>query len=346
MLNFKRLVEAEGADQLDRLAGVLEGVARHGSLNKATAALGISYRQAWGLLRRAEGDLGAPLLSRRTGGAAGGGAALTETALDLLARCRLLRGEIEQIFTAPTKDPDRPVLIASTIGPVEVGLLDALEGAYHAATGQWVRHIAAGTGQAMEIARSGRADLLLTHAPEAERDFIAEGWGEQRFGLMTNDFVLCGPVCDPASIASAGGTTPALRRIATAKKTFLSRGDRSGTHLKEMALWANAGVKPEAPWYHCFERGGQGSGATLREAERQGAYLLVDRATLSAVAPTALRVLVEGDLVLCNPFSLISMNPSRFPQLNHTGAHQFITWATGPEGQRIIAASGHFVPGT
>lgn len=344
MPDFAKLLEAEGPARLQRLADLLEAVARNGSLNRAAAVLGVSYRQSWGLIRRAEQVLEAALLTRRTGGAEGGGAELTEAARDFLRRQRTLQGEAAQIFSGAAPDPGRPILIASTIAPAELGLLDALEAAFHARTGLWVRHIAAGTGQAMEIARSGRSDLLLTHAPETERRFIDEGWGARRYPIMRNDFLLCGPDEDPAGVRTCPDAATAFLRIASRGALFLSRGDHSGTHLKELEVWSAAGVEPSSPWYRVFARGGQGSGITLREADRCGAYMLVDRATYAAVAPAGLAILLAGDPWLANLFSLISLSPERFPLLNHAGAERFIAWATSAEGQAAIASFGNFQP--
>jgi tungstate transport system substrate-binding protein len=341
---YRLLVEADGTDRFRRLGAILAAVEQHGSLNRATAALGISYRQAWGLLRKAEERLGLPLLTRRVGGAEGGGAELTEAARDLLGRYRRLQTEVEQILSTPAPDPGRPVLIASTIAPVEVGLMDQLEAAFHRAAGLWVRHIAAGSGQALEIARDGRVDLVLAHAPSEEERFIREGYGLRRVPLMANRFLLCGPAADPAGVWEAASAADGLRCIALAGAPFLSRGDQSGTHQKELALWASSGAGPAAPWYRLYERGAQGSGITLREAERTRSYTLVDRATFAAVAPEGLVPLFEQDESLVNPFSLLLLSPERFPHANHAGAERFATWAAGPEGQQIIASSGHFDP--
>jgi tungstate transport system substrate-binding protein len=344
---YLKLIEADGTDRFRRLGTILAAVEEHGSLRQATVALGISYRQAWGLLRRVEGLLAEPLLSRRVGGAEGGGADLTEAARDVLSRWRQLQHNVTQILGTPADtawQQPRPILLASTIGPVEVGLLDRLEAAFHQATGLWVRHIAAGTGQALEIARAGRVDLVLTHAPDAEERFVAEGWGAGRFSLMANDFVVCGPPHDPAGVAGATTAAAAFGRIAAAGSPFLSRADRSGTHTKELLLWQAAGISPAAPWYRPFERGAQGSGITLREADRLGAYTLVDSATMNSGRPEHVAVLFQGDPALANPFSLLSLNAERFPGANHTGAHRFITWATGPDGQAAVAAFGLFDP--
>jgi tungstate transport system substrate-binding protein len=341
---YKLLLEADGTDRFQRLGAILAAVAQHGSLNRATAALGISYRQAWGLLRKAEERLGLPLLTRRVGGAEGGGAELTEAARDLLVRYQRLQHEVAHILSTPAPDPGRPILIASTIGPVEVGLMDLLEAAFHRATRLWVRHIAAGSGQALAIAREGRVDVVLAHAPADEERFIQEGWGARRCPLMENRFLICGPASDPAGVGAAASAVDAFVRIATVGAPFLSRGDQSGTHQKELALWASAGVMPGGAGYRRYERGAQGSGVTLQEAQRTGAYMLVDRATYAATAPARLAVLLDQDDALVNPFSLIALNPQRLPQVNHSGAERFIEWATGPDGQAIIAATGHFAP--
>lgn len=349
MSDYRRLVEQDGTDQFERLGAILQAIGQEGSLNRAAARLGISYRQAWGLLQRAESRLEAPLLLRRTGGAQGGGTDLTQVGHEVLSRWHALRSGVAQILGpggggAEAADPTRPVLLASTIGPVETGLLDELEAAFHRATGLWVRHIAAGTGQALAIARAGRVDLVLTHAPEQEAAFVAEGFGAARHPLMSNDFVLVGPPHDPAGVRTAPGAVAAMGRIAAAGALFLSRGDQSGTHLKEEALWQAAGVSPAAPWHRRFERGAQGSGLTLREADSLGAYTLVDRATYAKVAPARLTLLVEGDPLLTNLFSLLTLSPARFPAANHAGATRFVDWATSPEGELVIAGSGYFHP--
>lgn len=341
---LKQWAEMTGTDRFRRLGAILGAVAQAGSLNRATAALGVSYRQAWGLIKRVEEELGEPVLASQKGGTAGGGTALTPLGHDLLERYRRLQSEVSQILTTPPADPARPVLIATTIGPVETGVMGALEAGFYQATGIWVRHIAAGTGQALDLARAGRVDLVLTHAPAEEERFVAEGWGLARTPLMTNHFILVGPAGDPAVVHGAASAAEAVLRIAEAKAPFLSRGDRSGTHLKEEALWAAAGVVPGPPWHQVYALGAQGSRLTLLEAGRLGAYTLVDRATWATVSPSGLAVLLEGDPALANPFSLIALHPERFPQLNHAGADQFIRWATGPAGQAMIAETGMFTP--
>ncbi|HYG56768.1 MAG TPA: substrate-binding domain-containing protein [Symbiobacteriaceae bacterium] len=341
---FNTLFAVLGPDRFRRLGAIVAAVREKGSLNAATKAMGVSYRQAWGLIKQAEETMGAPLLSRRVGGTEGGGAHLTDMAEDLLLRWQRVQQDVAQVLAIPAAPGSRPILLASTIGPVEVGLLDALEAAFHTATGLWVRHIAAGSGQALEIARAGRVDLVLTHSPAEEDRFISEGWGQSRHPLMRNDFVLCGPPGDPAGVRGSATCTEAMKRIAAAGAPFLSRADQSGTHMKELSLWAAAGVEPGGTWYRCYERGAQGSGITLRAAEAQGAYMLVDRAAYAAVAPARTSILWEGDPCMGNLFSLVTLNPERFLLANHEGARQFVAWATSAEGQAAIAAFGRFSP--
>ncbi|MFO7171350.1 MAG: LysR family transcriptional regulator [Bacillota bacterium] len=375
----------------DALCRLLEAVAQEGSLSGACRRLGMAYRSAWALLRRAEAELGVALVERQAGGPAGGGARLTPLGEELLAGYRRLQAEAAgavgryfphlvahlkgavgepapggdaqgagEVPGEPAGEPARepagdrareagveqepaPLLLATTIGPVEVGLVGALAEAFLHRTGIPVGPIAVGSGQALELGRRGRADVLLTHAPEAEEAFVRAGYGIARYPLMYNDFVLLGPAADPAGVRGAGGILPAFRAIAAAGAPFVSRGDRSGTHLKEQALWAAAGVTPGAPWYEVYVGGALGSAATVRHAARRQAYVLVDRATyLSLRAEISLALLLEGDPLLRNLFSLIPLRADRVPGAQEEKALLFCRWATGPEGQGIIAG---FRPG-
>lgn len=329
-------------DLFDRICAILRAVAEHGSLRKATQALGVSYRYAWGLVKRVEEELGTPLLVRKVGGAYGGGAALTPAAEDLLRRHRLLVREAAVIL-GPEEERaarERPLLIASTIGPVEVGLVDALVAAYRKETGQWVRYIAAGSGQALDLARAGRVDLALVHAPELEERFLAEGYGTGRYPLAQNDFVICGPADDPAGVRGAASAADAMRRIAEGRHRFVSRNDRSGTNMRELRLWELAGIEPRPPWYEPWALGGQGNVATLRHAAAIGAYTLVDSATLVMACPEGYAGLYRGDPELLNQFCLIPVNPDLFPAVSGPGARRFVEWATGPAGQAVIQAFG------
>lgn len=350
-ISYTVFLELEGALPGDRLCRLLQTVEHCGSINRAATELKMSYRHAWGLIKRAEEHLAAPLLTRRVGGAAGGGAELTEAGRDLLAQYRSLRAQVDsrapQILPPGQGPPAaagvaHPVLLASTISPVETGLVAALEEAFLDDTGIPVRHIAAGSGQALQIAREGRADLVLSHAPSLEEAFLAEGCGAGRYPLMYNDFLLVGPAADPAGVAAAGSVIEAFRRCAAAPAPFLSRGDQSGTHVRETALWAAAGLVPGAPWFRACSKGAMGSLATLRCAEQEQAYMLVDRAAYLVARAEGLRlaVLVAGDPVLRNDFALIPVSPHRFPQNQHRGATAFVAWATGPRGQAVIGRFG------
>jgi tungstate transport system substrate-binding protein len=234
------------------------------------------------------------------------------------------------------------VLLASTIGPVEAGIVPLLEERFEAETGIRVRHVGAGTGEALKLAEKGSFDLVLVHARALEERFVADGFGTERIPLMYNDFVIVGPAADPAGVRRAPGTAAALQAIARAQARFVSRGDRSGTHVAEVGLWDLAGLKPAGPWYQVYERGADGNAATLRHADREGAYTVIDRATwLSLRDGLKLVLLHEKDAALLNPITLVPVSPARFPRVNHAGAAAFVAWLTAPDkGQRIIESFG------
>src|SRR3990172_8533649 len=192
------------------------------------------------------------------------------------------------------------------------GLLDALVPAFEEESGYKVRAIAVGTGLALEMGRQGNADVLLVHAPEAEETFVAEGYGVNRRLVMHNDFVIVGPADDPAGVR---GAPAALRAIARAEASFVSRGDDSGTHMLELSLWEELGSDPAGEsWY---EESGQGMGATLQIADQRDAYTISDRATYTVLRETLdLVVLYEGDPRLLNVYHVIQVNPKRFDALN------------------------------
>ncbi|MDI3317726.1 MAG: substrate-binding domain-containing protein [Bacillota bacterium] len=340
----------------DRLFALLEAVALRGSLNQARADVGLSYRYAWGLVKQAEERLGVRLLDRRTGGARGGGAQLTAAARDLLDRYRRFQAGVERripVLAGPEEPPaaDRApgagtgeahgsLVLAATVEPVETGLVPALAEAFLAETGIAVRPLAAGSGQALDLAREGRADLVLSHAPEAEEEFVTAGFGTGRHPLMEDDFVVVGPEGDPAGVRQAGTVHQAFQAIARARAPFLSRGDRSGTHLRERGLWEAAGVQPEAPWYRVDPLGVLGSMHILTAAAAKRAYTLVDRATLRAARPEGLAILWEGGPELRDVFSLVPVSAERAPWVRRRWAEAFARWAVGPAGQGLIARFG------
>lgn len=234
------------------------------------------------------------------------------------------------------------ILLASTIGPIDSGIVDLLENEFEKETGIRVRHVGAGTGAALEIARKGNVDLVMVHAKSLEEKFVQEGFGTERIDFMYNDFVSVGPSTDPAGIQGMKSAAEALKRISEKGVVFITRGDKSGTHVAEMELWQKAGIKPQGSWYVTYEKGTEGNVPTLRYTDQKQAYTFIDRATvLSLRNQIKLVVLVEKDEVLLNFISLIPVNPKKFPRVNHGDALQLVKWLTSPEkGQRIVRDFG------
>lgn len=238
--------------------------------------------------------------------------------------------------------PGRMLLMASTIGPIDSGIVALLEDQFERESGIRVRHVGAGTGAALDLARQGSVDLVLVHAKGLEEKFIAEGFGTERIPLMYNDFVIVGPASDPAGIRGLKRVNEALARLLEKGAPFVSRGDKSGTHVAEMELWAKAGLKPSGAGYQVFERGSEGNIATLLHTDQKEAYTFIDRASyLGAKSRIRLAVLVEGDEALLNHISLIPVSPTRFPRVHHSEAMAFVAWLTDPtKGQKLIATFG------
>jgi tungstate transport system substrate-binding protein len=236
----------------------------------------------------------------------------------------------------------RFILLASTIGPIDSGIIDRLENEFEKETGIRVRHVGAGTGAALDIAKKGQVDLVLVHAKSLEEKFVKEGFGTERIDLMYNDFVIVGPSSDPAGIKGMKLATEALKTMSGKGAPFVSRGDRSGTHVAEMELWEKTGMKPSGPWYVIYEKGSEGNVPTLRHTDQKGAYTVIDRATyLSLKDQIKLTILVEGDEALLNYISLIPVNPQKFLRVNYEDAMVFVKWLTSTEkGQKIIKDFG------
>ena len=234
------------------------------------------------------------------------------------------------------------ILLSSTIGPIDAGIVGLLEDEFERETGIRVRHVGAGTGAALDIARKGNVDLVLVHAKTLEEKFVQEGFGTERIDLMYNDFVIVGPSNDPAGIKGMKQATEALKRISEKGVTFISRGDKSGTHVAEMQLWDKAGIKPSGSWYVLYEKGAEGNVPTLRYTDQKEAHTVIDRATvLSLKDQIKLVVLVEKDDALLNYMSLIPVNPKKFPRANYEDTMVFVKWLTSPEkGQKIIRDFG------
>ncbi|MCX5832738.1 MAG: substrate-binding domain-containing protein [Deltaproteobacteria bacterium] len=237
---------------------------------------------------------------------------------------------------------DNFILLSSTIGPVDAGIVGALEEAFEKDTGIRVRHIGSGTGAALELAKNGNIDLVLVHAKSLEEKFVQDGFGTERIPLMYNDFVIMGPADDPAGIRGMKTATAALKRIAETGSLFISRGDKSGTHVAEMELWGKAGLKPAGAWYVVYEKGSAGNGPTLRYTNERKAYTVIDRATqMTLQKEIQLAILVENDEDLLNFISLIPVSKQKFPRVNYDIALTFVKWLTDPgKGQKIISDFG------
>lgn len=232
------------------------------------------------------------------------------------------------------------LVLATTTSTYDTGLLDALNRAFAELFGVKVKVIAVGTGAALELAKRGVVDVVLVHARLLEDRYLAEGWLINRRDVMFNDFVVVGPPEDPAGVKGLTAATEAFRRIAAAKARFLSRGDNSGTHFREMEIWEAAGIEPRGKWYLIS---GKGMGENLIQASLMGAYTLTDRGTFIAMRKNLdLEIVVEGpvkggDPMLMNPYGVMAVNPARFPDRNYVLAMAYIGFLTSPQGQRIIA---------
>lgn len=230
------------------------------------------------------------------------------------------------------------LLLATTTSTQDSGLLDVLVPAFEKESNLKVKVIAVGSGQALEMGRKGDADVLLVHSPKAETEFLEAGYGVSRYPVMYNKFVLAGPKDDPAGVQGIKDVIVVLQKIAKTESNFVSRGDNSGTHVKEMALWEEALIKPQGKWY--IETG-QGMGETLLLADEKNAYVLTDEATyLSLKDKLKLEVFVDNDERLFNPYSVIAVNPEKNKGVNYEGAVAFIKFITGQKGQEIIRSFG------
>ncbi len=241
----------------------------------------------------------------------------------------------------PAATPANKIMLASTIGPIDAGIVGALEEAFTKKTGIVVEHTGAGTGKAIEMAETGKYDLLLVHARALEEKFVAAGFGTKRYDLMYNDFVVLGPASDPAKIKGMKDAAAALKAIAQAQAPFVTRGDKSGTHVKELEVWKKAGIEPKGAWYHAFPEGAKGNAPTLAFTNEKQAYTVMDRATyITMRAKITLQILVERDDILLNYMTLIPVSPARFPQVHHKEAMQFVDWLQGKDAQIIIRDFG------
>ena len=231
--------------------------------------------------------------------------------------------------------------ISSTIGPVDAGMLPLLAETFTKETGIEVTIAKAGTGATLKKAESGSFDLVMVHARKLEDAFCAAGFGVDRRDVMYNDFVILGPKSDPAGIKGMKKVTEAVKKIAAAKVPFVSRGDKSGTHVKEMEIWAAAGVQPSGDWYEVWEGGAKGNKATTLYVNEKQAYTLMDRATwLTVKDDVSVVPLMEADPLMLNLIAIIRVNPEKFPAIHKDEALKFADWVVGDEAQTLIRDFG------
>ena len=233
---------------------------------------------------------------------------------------------------------DKSIVVASTTSTVDSGLFAHILPLFKAKTGIDVKVVSQGTGQAIDTGRRGDADVVFVHAKPQEEKFVADGFGARRFDVMYNDFVLIGPKADRAGIIGGKDIVVALRIIGLKSAPFVSRGDKSGTHGAELALWKAAGLDPAGSKPSWYREIGQGMGAALNISAAMGAYVLADRGTwLSFKNRQALQIVVEGDKLLANQYGIILVNPAKHPHTKKDLGQAFIDWIVSAEGQSAIA---------
>jgi tungstate transport system substrate-binding protein len=242
-------------------------------------------------------------------------------------------------FVANAAPKQKNIILATTTSTQDTGLLDVLIPIFEKETGYFVKTIAVGSGQAIAMGQKGEADVLLVHSPDAEKKFVADGFGVNRQLVMHNDFIIVGPAADPAKIKGTKSSAEALKLIANANALFMSRGDNSGTHVKEKTLWKKADINPVGQkWY---QETGSGMGQTLNVAAEKKSYTLTDRGTyLSLKKNLGLDILVESDSALLNIYHVIEVNADKWPKVNIAGAKAFADFMISKKTQNIIKTFG------
>ena len=243
--------------------------------------------------------------------------------------------------TAVPAPANQDLILATTTSTQDSGLLDVLIPLFEQQTGYKVKVVAVGTGAALQMGQQGNADVLLVHAPSSEVTYMAGGFGKDRLLVMHNDFIIVGPTADPAGIKGTASAVDAFKKIATSSAMLISRGDQSGTNIKELSLWKSAGLDPAGQKPAWYVQSGQGMGATLTIASEKNAYTLTDRATyLANKSNLQLDILVEKDTSLLNVYHVITVNPDKWPKVNYKGAIAFAKWITDPATQTVIGTFG------
>ena len=267
-------------------------------------------------------------------------AALVVAACATAAPTGPARNEVGTVAATATPVSRQPghLILSTTTSTYDSGLLNYLLPDFEKAYNCKVDVVSVGTGQSIQIGRDGNCDVVLVHARALEDKFVADGYGINRLDVMYNDFIIVGPASDPAAIKGSKDGPAAFKKIAAAQAKFISRGDGSGTEVKEKELWTLAGVKPSGGWY---VSAGQGMGAVLNMANEQQAYTLADRGTfLAQKARLQLEVLVEGDKSMFNPYGVVAVNPAKYPSVNAELAARFQEWLTSLPVQEKIAEFG------
>ena len=258
--------------------------------------------------------------------------------MNMLTRRLIIAATASLVFAGHAVAEDKSIVVASTTSTQDSGLFGHILPMFKAKTGIDVKVVAQGTGQALDTARRGDADVVFVHAKPAEEKFLSEGFGVKRYPVMYNDFILIGPKADPAGVKGSKDIVAALGAIKAKGADFISRGDKSGTHQAEINLWKVAGVdiaKDKGPWYKEI---GQGMGAALNTASASNAYVLADRGTwLSFKNRGDLVIAVEGDKRLFNQYGVMLVNPEKHPSVKKDLGQQFIDWLVSSEGQKAIA---------
>jgi tungstate transport system substrate-binding protein len=257
----------------------------------------------------------------------------------MLFRCFLIAVAASVVFATTAFAQDKSIVVSSTTSTQDSGLFGYILPLFKAKTGIDVKVISQGTGQALDTGRRGDSDVVFVHARPQEEKFVADGFGERRYAVMYNDFILVGPKRDPAGIKGSKDIAAALKAVKDKAADFISRGDKSGTHSAELALWKVAGIDiagpDKGPWYKEI---GQGMGAALNTASASNAYVLTDRGTwLSFKNRGDLQVAVEGDKRLFNQYGVMLVNPAKHSHVKKEFGQQFIDWLVSPEGQKAIA---------
>lgn len=251
------------------------------------------------------------------------------TSVVLLSTCLALPA-----FADEPKPANPIIKMATTTSTQDSGLLTDLLPAFQQKTGYEVQVTAVGTGKALKLGENGDVDVVFVHARADEDKFVEAGFGDKRYSVMYNDFIFVGPEEDSAKLKDTKTTADALKQIADTQSPFVSRGDDSGTHKMEKKLWEKAGIKPDGDWYR---EAGQGMGEVLQMSGELKAYTLTDRGTwLATMDKSPLKIALEGDKTLLNPYGIIAVSQQRYPDVNHAGAQTLIDWLISPEGQKAI----------